>query len=1181
MSRRYMNFRIDLLEEKFDAAHAASDIDTLNRILNELNFRETKRAKALRERVVRAIGTVKKPNQPSVEHIEQSEREIQFDLGVTELIGPKNLSQHPVQSEILTVPTPRKMPRRTVSLPSRMNANQANAVLSSWIALEVLSPFLTFRRPQDLIEGNIHRVIDLDASTALPWMGASQAQGKGRRYYHIVLGTIRMDVASEALLAVYSDANIENVPPSGHAPMAILTIDRDGQPVAPDALAISSFAWGLPIALRRELSALEGWISAERRLVDAADRVIRRCDEHGQALPVDRTLIDDLFRHLSHELGVDDQYVSPPSFALQVDQHPLATDPPEPPPMGSFFLGDLARAKAHLALGTLPALLVSYLGLKSPDRRVDLRDDSAALAEALAPARIPLGQWPAPNAYPLVTLQQCAVNFAMTHTEETSLLPVNGPPGTGKTTLLRDLIASVVVERARVMCGFADPSHAFSSTGLKTKSGRAFIHQYAVDQRLKGFELIVASTNNKAVENVSAEVPAVASIDEKRETLRYFQYVADNVARSSRGASVGSQWGLIAAVLGNAKNRYVFRQAAWSDEDHGLRAYLLEASGHPQTIEVKDPNTGRIVETRPPAVIAAEKPPKGTDAALRRWKAARRRFLAAVKLVEERLTVLQRGHEALHLADLGAELQATAAQLQQAETKLARLDTDRDIQLKRGAQLVAERQKLESALAEHGRERPSILSRLLSSRQLAEWEQRQTELLREKTSNSTAVRNVEATLASIIATQDTARRDAAAIRHSATTITARIEARRIDIQNASEISGPRIVDATFLGRSQQELQIDTPWLDAETLRLRTDLFEAAIAVHRAFIDAAAKEIRNNLDLLFKTFFGRSAWSQKMQPAMPDLWATFFCVVPVVSTAFASVDRMFGYLGPAALGLLLVDEAGQATPQAAVGALLRAKRAVVVGDPKQLPPVTTLPTDLAESIAAEFGVDQSRFVAPEATVQSLADASSAFGTAIDQEWVGLPLVVHRRCAEPMFSLANRLAYDGSMVLGRSSRPSAIRDILGPSAWIDIKPGRCDDKWSEAEGQAAIRLLHKLKQAGIADPDIFLITPFRIVAQRLRQTLLQSGILAGWTTTPSSWVRDRVGTVYTVQGREADTVIMLLGAAEPQRRGARSWAGETVNQLNVAVTRAKENLYVIGNRFEWASAGHFASLERALP
>ncbi|WP_281408873.1 AAA domain-containing protein [Methylobacterium sp. WL2] len=79
----------------------------------------------------------------------------------------------------------------------------------------------------------------------------------------------------------------------------------------------------------------------------------------------------------------------------------------------------------------------------------------------------------------------------------------------------------------------------------------------------------------------------------------------------------------------------------------------------------------------------------------------------------------------------------------------------------------------------------------------------------------------------------------------------------------------------------------------------------------------------------------------------------------------------------------------------------------------------------------------------------------------------------------------------------------------------------------------------------------------------------------------WTRERVGTVHTVQGREADSVILVLGAPMPTQRGARGWAGGPPNILNVAATRAQENLYVVGSRSAWADAGVFGRLARNWP
>lgn len=124
-----------------------------------------------------------------------------------------------------------------------------------------------------------------------------------------------------------------------------------------------------------------------------------------------------------------------------------------------------------------------------------------------------------------------------------------------------------------------------------------------------------------------------------------------------------------------------------------------------------------------------------------------------------------------------------------------------------------------------------------------------------------------------------------------------------------------------------------------------------------------------------------------------------------------------------------------------------------------------------------------------------------------------------------------------------------------------------------------LLAALRERDVT-PDLFIVTPFVVVKDGLRRTILESRILSGWISDPGQWVLDRVGTVHTVQGREAEAVIFVLGAPLAQQRGARSWAGGQPNLLNVAITRAQERLYVIGNRRVWREAGVFAELDRWL-
>lgn len=300
----------------------------------------------------------------------------------------------------------------------------------------------------------------------------------------------------------------------------------------------------------------------------------------------------------------------------------------------------------------------------------------------------------------------------------------------------------------------------------------------------------------------------------------------------------------------------------------------------------------------------------------------------------------------------------------------------------------------------------------------------------------------------------------------------------------------------------------------------------------------------------------------------------FLLVPVVSTTFASVSRLFGPLGAEALGWLLVDEAGQATPQNAVGVLWRSRRAVMVDDPLQLEPITTIPFKVEQAIRAHYGVGE-EWLTGRGSVQGLADRLNRLGTTLRgaerSVWVGAPLTVHRRCDQPMFGLSNTIAYDELMIDATDpalAQAFATRyPTLPESKWIDVTSHSSQGHWVPAEGEEVDRILAHLQGVRFDLSQVMAITPFRGAAQRLRERARQHPGL-------------KAGTIHTAQGREADIVILVLGS-DPARDRARVWAASKPNLINVAISRARRRLYVIGDRNAWMDHRYFDVLADRLP
>lgn len=1049
----------------------------------------------------------------------------------------------------------------------------AAAVVHYWHAVEMFSPqSIPKIDPSEGVTGA------QDRQGRQPWMPGHDATkgrlGNGQTWRHQVFcGLYDVETVSD-VLADLVDASRDTSERRSYDKGAVASFFVTAEGLAvPGSLTVSTCAWAVgraTMSRRRDSTWLSGFDEARKAIEDAFIELTGAvppppaqepeqaptADESGTRRPTPdplapRTteqqtpttppsegtdpqpdqprvltpeLMEDVVSLLANRLDVS-KSLAPQSYRVRTSAVKEGNDP-DADFLNSFYLDDLIRVRDAVGGSAgVGAALRSYLHPPTPavlTSRVDVRIELAEVASRLSPDTVPAGRWPAAPGQSLAASQQFAVSTALQELAgRDGIFAVNGPPGTGKTTMLRDLIAAVVTERAARLAALDQPSDAFISKRHKYTSTEGYGRSVTVLRpELVGHEIVVASSNNAAVENVSREIPAAETVNDWPSPTAYFRELAqlflDAQARGSKNARPVQAWGLLAAPLGKSLNR------------RALRGTLLNGNRYDKAWDT-NPVPG-LRQRLSDYEAGAERPS---------WAAAKEKFSNASRQVET-LRSMRRNH-ASALAQLEQSSRQAAQvnrQLTDARSASAAAASARTVAQARLDEAHAALAPLEAALQDRKSLRPGLWSNVTSfGRRAARWQEEARPL---------------------VDTTERARREVAAAEQAASRAIQQLEAAESAQRTLEDTYATSTADVVRLGtevasmhpsldvhdpagweqRSDRERELEAPWLDKEFNEARTNLFLAALDLHEAWIANAGSRFRQNV-LAATDVLGGSV-PRGNADAVRTGWQSLFLVVPVISTTFASVDRMFTGLGREELGWLVVDEAGQATPQAPVGALWRTKRAVVVGDPLQLEPVFSLKEPGQELLRSRYSVNE-RWMQSRSSLQTLADQLCRYGTNLpsgnsgDLRWVGAPLRVHRRCIDPMFTIANNLAYGGDLMI-----PAAVEKPgpdLTDSCWFDVG-GTAEGHWRPDQGELTVTILRELvEKATVPATDVRVISPFRTVANRLREEIQKHSRLKGV----------RVGTVHTTQGQEAPVVLLVLGGNR-QSPGAKKFAIDKPNLLN---------------------------------
>ena len=851
----------------------------------------------------------------------------------------------------------------------------------------------------------------------------------------------------------------------------------------------------------------------------------------------------------------------------------------------SFFLDDLHLVLQHIDTLRDNDKVLSFINSLNQDiEHYDLLKDTDQMRKWYNPKVLPFGRWP--SKFNLSFMQQIAVNIAKENPKD--IFSVNGPPGTGKTTLLKDIIASNIVERAAKFCESNHVNDIFKK--VVGRDGTSFYYNIPSDIAVYG--MLVLSSNNKAVENITLELPNISSVEEgtngstlfnpdfseqqvdlscfaedkKYQFVKsnevYFTFLTDCLAESNE------QWGLISARLGKKSNINKFMPI----------------------LDVLSSDMSSIMRI-PDAQIAFE--------------SAKKQFQAQYKLVETLFTYVTTYEENTQLIQ---ELKLKINQLQEKvvsiNEKLSQYDTLDDDLL----QLIEHKNSIESKLIEYNNQRSifdklwsatnwSILKAMGNPTLLSVIEEETTKLQTVK-DQLNALHQLVNERESIINTKDGLLAD---IKDIDGTIQ-KAEKKQQELLGTLKTTSKDTIHC-FNDIASKLMSSDEDRAEAHTAFLyvcnylnecRERLLYDALQLQKAVVMSDA--FRNNMKLLSQ-YWGSFSEKKKLQKnfdldtIFPALLNSLMIAVPVISSTFAAVERfLINCKSESSLGTIIIDEAGQASPHMLVGALFRAQKAIVVGDPKQIEPVQTVQDLFVERIGGE-GIGKYRN--KELSVQSLADAQNPFAGIIknldgSESWVGCPLVIHRRCKDPMFTVSNELSYGGFMI-NKTINPKEPIDPCKESCWItydasNIESSTGKDRYIQVQGEIAFELIQKLRARNTKFKDIFIITPFTTVSYGFKKYMESiSDDIVNWTKDDNkkAWLEDNIGTVHTFQGKEAKVVIYMLGCqSDGSANGAIKWVN--ANNVNVAFTRAKEYVYVIGDATKWAELNkNLAFAHRYLP
>lgn len=238
-------------------------------------------------------------------------------------------------------------------------------------------------------------------------------------------------------------------------------------------------------------------------------------------------------------------------------------------------------------------------------------------------------------------------------------------------------------------------------------------------------------------------------------------------------------------------------------------------------------------------------------------------------------------------------------------------------------------------------------------------------------------------------------------------------------------------------------------------------------------------------------------------------------------------------------MVIIDEAGQCDMANSLFPLSKGKRALLVGDPKQLRPIIVIDPSVHEKLKEKYHINDKFDFAGNSLISHM--------MRVDEKSKRVILTYHYRSAKKIIAFSNARYYQGELDLSKIKDDGEISLFNCP---CDKTGAKRNTSLPEAKGIVEYLKKNRERYEGRT---IAIFSPFVDQVELINLLLDNAGI-----------TDVKASTIHASQGAEADIVLFSSAVSQRTSRKTYEWLKNNEEIINVATSRGKKEFFIFADR-----------------